>query len=147
MLRKDDYFQNSVSSREELDAFFGDVEKGMEQLQWLVSYLKEELAQSRNYTIIFTSHASPLATSEYNMRLSQRRFASVENYIQSWSAGELLQFIEQGKLSYENNPFGDRQAKPNVSADRRDPARSIYSVEAARERRVTISWRRNILEK
>jgi hypothetical protein len=143
MLRKDDYFQNSVSSREELDNFFGDVEKGMEQLQWLVSYLKEELAQSRNYTIIFTSHASPLAPSAYNLTLSQRRFVSVENYIQSWSAGELLQFIEQGKLSYENNPFGDRQARPNVSDDRRDQARSVYSVEAARERRVTVSWRRN----
>lgn len=143
MLRKDDYYRNSVSSREELDAFFQDVEKGMEQLQWLARFLKEEMEQCRDYTIIFTSHASPLATSEYNLILSKRRFASVENYIQSWNAGELLEFIEQGKLDYENNPFGDQLARPDVSDDRRDQARSIYSVEAARERRVTISWRRN----
>ncbi len=143
MLRKDDYYRNSASSTEEMDAFFQDVEKGMEQLQWLARYLKEEMEQCRDYTIIFTSHASPLASSEYNLTLSKRRFASVENYIQSWSAGALFQFIEQGKLSYENNPFGDQLARPNVSADRRDQARSIYSVEAATERRVTISWRRN----
>lgn len=143
MLRREDYFRNSASDREELDAFFKEVEKGMEQLQWLARYLKEELRQGREYTIIFTSHASPLASSQYNLILSKRRFASVENYIKSWSGGELLDFIEIGKLSYENNPFGDQMASPNVSDDRRDKARSIYSVEAARERRVTITWRRN----
>jgi hypothetical protein len=143
MLRKDDYYRNSVNRLEELDAFFLDVEKGMEQLQWLVRYLKEEMDQGRDYTIIFTSHASPLATSEYNLILSKRRFASVENFIQSWSARELARFIDEGKLSYENNPFGDQQARPGVSDDRGDLARSVYSVEAARERKVTVSWRRN----
>ncbi len=141
MLRKDDYYQNSASSIEELDAFFKDVEKGMEQLEWLAGYLKEEMSQSREYTIIFTSHASPLATSHYNLLLSKRRFASVENQIKNWRRGELLGFIQQGKLSYENNPFGDQQARPGVSDDRGDQSRSIYSVEAARERRVTVSWR------
>ncbi len=146
MLRKDDYYRNSASSREELDAFFQDVEKGMEQLQWLVRYVKEEMEESRNYTIIFTSHASPLASSEYNLILSQRRFASVENFIQRWDNRSLQRFIDTGKLDYENNPFGEAQARADVSSDRRDPARSIYSVDAARERKVTVSWRRNDAE-
>ncbi len=142
MLRKDDYYRNSVSSREELDAFFQDVEKGMEQLKWLSGYLKREMEDSISYTIIFTSHASPLASSEYNLVLSKRRFVSVENFIQDWDNGSLQDFIETGKLDYSNNPFGELQARPNVSADRQDPARSVYSVEAARERKVTISWQK-----
>ncbi len=147
MLRKDDYYRNSASSREELDAFFQDVEKGMEQLQWLVRYIKEEMEESREYTIIFTSHASPLASSEYNLILSQRRFVSVENFIQRWDNRSLQRFIDTGKLDYENNPFGESQARSEVSSDRQEPARSIYSVEAARERKVTVTWRRNDAEK
>lgn len=143
MLRKDDYYRNSMNTQQELDDFFADVEKGMEQLEWLAGYLEDEMDQSNSYTIIFTSHASPLASSEYNLILSQRRFVSVENYIQDWDDGALQGFIERGKLDYENNPFGDTQARPGVSSERDDPARSVYSVEAARERRVTIEWRRN----
>ncbi len=143
MLRKDDYYSNSISSREELDEFFQDVEKGMEQLQWLVRHMQDEMDKSKSYTILFTSHASPLAGREYNLMLSQRRFASVENFIKNWDNGSLQRFINEGKLSYENNPVGDMQARPDLSADRDDPARSIYSVEAARERKVTISWYRN----
>ena len=143
MLRKDDYYRNSVNTREELDGFFDDVKKGMEQLEWLAGYLKDEMEQSRNYTIIFTSHASPLATSEYNLILSQRRFVSVENYLQEWDNGSLQLFLDSGKLDYENKPYGELQARPGISSDRQDPARSIYSIEAARERKVTISWRQN----
>ena len=143
MLRKDDYFRNSASSREELEAFFRDVERGMEQLEWLAGYLLRQMEKSKNFTILFTSHASPLASSEYNLILSQRRFVSVENFVRHWDNGSLYQFIEKGKLSYSNNPYGEFRARPNVSADRQDPARSVYSVEAARERKVTISWRQN----
>ena len=139
--RKDDYYRNSSNTKEELDQFFDDVEQGMEQLEWFAGYLKEEMSQSRNYTIIFTAHASPLASSEYNMILSQRRFDSVENYLKDWEHGSLQEFIDMGKLDYENIPLGDLEAQPGVSSDRRAPAQSIYSVEAARERRVTITWR------
>ncbi len=142
MARKNDYFNNSINTREEINAFFEEVQQGMDELTQLAQFLKDELQKNRHYIITFSSHASPLATSEYNLTLSKRRFVSVENYLMTWSAGQLSQFIEEGYLQYVNNPFGDQQARPGVSDDRRDPARSIYSIEAARERRVTVSWRR-----
>jgi len=77
------------------------------------------------------------------MILSKRRFASVENFLRSWQGGVLEPYIEQGMLSYENNPFGSTQAPRDVSADRQDLSRSVYGVAAAAERRVTISWRTN----
>ncbi len=140
--RKNDYYNNSINTREEIDAFFEDVKQGMDSLNQLAQLLKDELAKDRHYIISFTSHASPLAPSEYNLILSKRRFVSVENYLQTWSGGELRQFIDDGNLQYINNPFGETQARAGVSSDRRDPARSIYSVEAARERKVTVTWRR-----
>ena len=142
MARRDYYYNNSINTRAEIDAFFEDVEQGMLQLGQLAEFLKDELSKNRHYVIAFTSHASPLASSDYNLVLSKRRFASVENFLKSWEEGALSQFINLGILNYENNPFGAALARPQVSDDRRDPARSIYSVEAAKERRVTISWRR-----
>jgi len=142
MARRDDYYNKSINTREELDTFFQEVQQGMEELTQLSQFLEEELQKNRHYTITFTSHASPLASSNYNLALSKRRFASVENFLKSWEEGALSQFINLGLLNYGNNPFGDSLASPNVSADSRDLARSVYSIEAARERRVTISWRR-----
>lgn len=147
MARKDDYYRFSSSSHAELNEFFSDVEKGMEQLRWLARFVQEELIAGRHYTIEFTSHASPLATSEYNLLLSKRRFASVENYFKSWVGGVLSEFIEQGMLDYANNPFGSSQSRAGISADRNTPSRSIFGVDASRERKVTISWKRNGIPK
>ncbi len=142
MSRISDYYNNSVNTREEIDAFFKEVQQGMDELTQLAQFLKEEFQKDRHYIITFTSHASPLASSEYNLILSKRRFVSVENYLKTWSGGQLFQFIEQGNLQYDNNPFGASLARPDVSDNRLDRARSIYSIAAARERRVTVSWRR-----
>ena len=141
--RKEVFKERSADSRQQIEALFEEVRDGMQQLEHLADFLQKEFEQGRHYTIEFTSHASPLASSEYNFILSQRRFASVENYIQDWDDGALQEFIDRGKLEYENNPFGDAQARPDVSSERDDPARSVYSVKAARERRVTIEWQRN----
>ncbi len=140
MERRQRFFASSSSAPSELEFFFDDVEKGMQQLEWLASFLYDELKQGREHTITFTAHASPLARSEYNLVLSKRRFVSVENYLMQWNDGALEQFILDGALDYTNNPFGSDLSRPNVSADRDDPANSVYGVEASRERRVTITW-------
>jgi len=143
MERKNDYLQRSENTPGQVQQFFDVVQQGMEQLKQLAAFLKQELEQGRHYTIEFTSHASPLATSQYNMILSKRRFVSVENFLRSWQGGVLETYIEQGMLTYENNPFGSTQAPRDVSADRQNLSSSVYGVAAATERRVTISWRTN----
>ena len=142
--RKEVFLETSADSRQQVESLFEKVTDGMQQLQHLADFLQKELEQGRHYTVEFTSHASPLARSEYNMILSNRRFISVENYLRNWQQGALDPYIEQGILTYENNPFGSMQASPNVSADSQNPASSVYGVAASLERRVTISWRRNL---
>lgn len=138
--RRDRFYDNSSSPRQELDEFFDDAKTGMQQLEWLASFLYEELKQGREYTINFTAHASPLASSDYNLILSKRRFVSVENFLMQWNGGALEYYILDGALDYSNNPFGSDLARQGISADRDDPSSSIYGVGASRERRVTITW-------
>ncbi len=137
MLNEPSFLFNSASPRQDVDTFFREVEKGMQQLDWLASFLIQEFEKGHRYTIVFTSHASPRSNSRYNMILSQRRFASIENFLMRWNDGALRPFIEKGMLLYTNTPYGDTRAGTTMPAD---PAFSIYSVEASRERRVTIRW-------
>lgn len=141
MLRKPDFYQYSANTDAELDAFFEHVSQGMEQLHTFADHLLAELGRGRQYTIIFTSHASPLASGDYNMTLSQRRFVSVMNFLRQWQGGVLAAYIDSGALNYTNNPFGSVQATGRVSDNREDPSRSVFGVAASRERRVTITWR------
>ena len=141
--RRPEYDEKSASNPASLNEFFAEVETAMQQLDWLAEFLLREFRFGRNMTIIFTSHASPLGRAEYNMPLSRRRFASVENFFRTWNGGVLNEYIDAGKLQYENTPYGSVRAASEVSDDPEDLASSIYSVEAARERKVTISWRQN----
>lgn len=143
--RRQEYNNVMASPPEKLEDFFARVEDGMANLRRLATFLQKELSEGRTYTIVFTSHASPLGTDEYNMQLSKRRFSSVENYLKAWNNGALREFIELGMLDYANEPFGSSLVPAGVPGDE-DVERAIYSVEAAEWRKVTISWRRFIME-
>ncbi len=141
-LRWPEFYARSASSEDELRTFFSDAEKGMQELKELAAFLLEEHQKGQRYLITFTSHASPLAADDYNLTLSKRRFHAVENFLLRWNGGALIRYIESGLLLYENNPYGSSRANPNVSANPSEPGKSIFSVEASRERRVNISLER-----
>jgi hypothetical protein len=61
----------------------------------------------------------------------------VRNQFLSWADGALKPYLEQGQLIFSEAPFGETMAAP-VSDDLSDERNSIYSVEAARERRVEV---------
>ncbi len=138
--RKPRYVEKSANSRAEIEELFADVEEGMSRLEWFAQYVLEQLEQGHEFDLLFTSHTSPLAEEDYNMLLSERRFNAVKNYFQSYAGGALRPYFDEGKLSYEHNPYGERQASADVSSNPQDPSRSIYGVGAAKERRVTITW-------
>ncbi len=140
MQRKDDYLENSANSRYQVEEFFEEAEKSMEHLKWFAGYVAEQLDKGHTFHILFTSHTSPLAKQDYNINLAARRFVSVKNYFQTYNDGVLREFFNQDKLSFEHNPYGEMQARSDVSADPQDLARSVYGIDAAIERRVTITW-------
>ncbi len=138
--RQQKYFERSASSRTQIEEFFNEVKQGKNQLEWFTNYLLDELEKGNEFHLLITSHTSPLAKQEYNMALSERRFVAVQNFFHSFKDGALKEYFEGEALSYEHNPYGETRADPDVSSDPQDPARSVYGVGAARERRVTITW-------
>ncbi len=140
---RNEYYQKSVSSREELDIFFTEVDDGMKNLEAFSEFLFDQLREGKRFLIDLSAFASPIATSDYNARLSERRNASVKNYLENWRGGVITPFIRNGHLQFSEKALGDTQASPQVSASRTQRERSVYSVEASRERRVALFWKRD----
>lgn len=140
LARRNEYFRESASSRQELEDFFTKAEEGMIQLEWFADFLKKEAEAGQALVIEFSSHTSPLAEESYNLILSERRYMSVKNYLLNWQGGILDSYKQQGLISFVNTPMGSQQAPPTVSSDRNDLPNSVYGVDAARERKVRIGW-------
>ncbi len=127
-----------------LQAFFRDeVDRGYLNLAELVITLREVLEQGRSVTLAVRGHASPLAKSDYNINLSQRRIATLRNHLRMVLEGALRPYVDGtatngATLSLRELPFGEDKAADGVSDDLGDLRRSVYSVEAARERRIQV---------
>lgn len=126
------------------DAFFADrVEAGYAQLNDFMALLAEALDEGQQITLVIRGYASPLAKSDYNKNLSLRRIESLVNYLRRAEGAELLPYLEGtaangGRLILVRKPYGKSTADASVS-DRLDDLRhSVYSVGAAKERRIEI---------
>lgn len=134
------YLRRTGSPRAEMEAFFADVEKGMDDLRQFASFLYDN--RDKKLEINISGYASPLAMPEYNQKLTERRIASVKAYLEEWGGGLLKLYLSNGHFILTAVPYGDTKAPPHVSANPNERAKSVYSVEASKERRVTIyySW-------
>ena len=127
-----------------IDAFFAQqVDQGFAQLNDFIALLKQALGEGQQITLQVRGYASPLAKSDYNKNLSLRRINTLVHYMERSGNGELLPYLNGtaengGKLTVWKSPFGKSTADASVS-DRLDDLRhSVYSVGAAKERRIEI---------
>lgn len=124
---------------ENLDLFFDDqVGAGMNQLETLVKDVAYLIESGKRIEIEVESYASPLNTGDYNLILSKRRISSLMNYLQKAYPDSLNLVLQSGKLSIIHRAMGDSLSVGKVSADLKDAVNSIYRVEAAKERRISI---------
>lgn len=137
---RNQYYQNSINTREELDEFFEIVDSSMVKLDLLIPYLLEQLEAGYDFSIELTAFASPLATNRYNELLSKRRNASVKNYFQNPDDINLKEYINDERIVFTESVVGDTKAPDNISSSRAERQRSVYSVEASLERRVQLEW-------
>jgi len=127
-----------------LRSFFSDdVDRGYLELAELVIALRQVLEAGVPVVLDVRGHASPLAANDYNINLSTRRIESLRNHLRMASNGALRPYLDgtagnKASLSINVLPFGEEQAPPGISDDVRDLKRSVYAVEAARERRISV---------
>jgi hypothetical protein len=71
--------------------------------------------------------------------LSSRRISSILNYWGEWNEGFIKHSIDEGKIELIKNPRGEEQAAGKVSDDAGNQKLSVYSLEAASERKIIIT--------
>jgi len=137
-------YEKENSDPRAFDAFFNDeVQRGHTQLQNLAQALIPVLKSGQQITLEVRGHASPLARNDYNKNLSLRRIESLRNQLQGANSNALRAYMDStatngGVLRIRELPFGEDRTANNVSDDLNDLKHSVYSVPAARERRIEV---------
>lgn len=127
--------QDQIS--ENIDDFFDNKVKGNYQNMHL--FFDELIAAMENefqLEIAMQGYTSPRASAAYNKSLANRRIGSVKKDMLAYKGGILKTYLESGQLSFKELPLGEGKAPAGISDDIDDPRNSIYSVEAASQRRV-----------
>ena len=139
MTKNQEYVDQSENTN--LSVFFDfTVKKGWDQIQTLTDSLYKYLQEDYTIHLGVRGYASPLAKSDYNDRLSSRRIASVVNYLHKAQGGKLAPYLNSGQLQFHELEFGEHLASKKVSDDRLDKKLSVYSLQAALERKVEIAF-------
>jgi hypothetical protein len=141
--KKEEYIRQQASDSliDGITHFFEDsVTTNFDKLERFTLLLTEVLKKPNlKLKITITGSASPLAESRYNVILSNRRIRSLENYWRRWKNGELSQAFTGNKLEIVFIPAGEEKAQSGVSDNIKDLSRSVYSRDAALERRIELS--------
>lgn len=143
----DNYIRNDVgttnSDREKMEAFFRQIDQGGELLDSLMNYLYAGLASGEDIHLILKGYASPLTSAEYNLKLSKRRIVSLVNYLKVADSGKLKPFMNgadtsRAQLFIYQEAMGEVSAE-TVSDNPADKRNSVYSLAAARARKIVIT--------
>ncbi len=122
-----------------MESFFeSEVRRDAELLDRFSEILLRRLEGGETIEIFLKGFTSPRANSDYNLTLGQRRISSVRNHFFQYRNNIFVNYLNSGKLKLTERSFGETSAKQNVIADLADRRNSIYSIDAARERRVEI---------
>jgi type IX secretion system PorP/SprF family membrane protein len=121
------------------DAKFAEkVKSSNDQLDKLLGDIKALLSEGKSIVAEVRGFASPIASSDYNVKLTKRRAVALINYLKKWDNGALLPYIKNGQLNFDQKAYGAAQASDEVSGDPKDKQKSVYSTDAAYERRVEL---------
>lgn len=120
------------------DFFQNELARGKREFESFMHILDQYLQEGLIFTIYLKGYTSPLASNEYNLQLGKRRISSIQNEFKSFRDGILWKYMEIGDLVVTQKSFGEETAPKEVSDDRKNPRKSIYSPEASKERRVEI---------
>ena len=127
------------SAEQEMQVFFEySIRNGFEQLKIFATQLQLAMELEASVEIKIRGFTSPLNDAEYNMALAKRRINSVQNYLYTYQNGIFLPYLNNGQLKITELPFGESQVKLGVSDNPNDRRQSVYSISAARERRIEI---------
>jgi hypothetical protein len=123
----------------DIENFFRDsIEKGYRELILFAELTEELLGKGQNIEITIKGYTSPLFNTDYNKKLAKRRTSSLLNYFKEYKDSIFEPYELSGQLVYEQVAIGEELVNENVSDDASDVRNSVYSPDAAAERRIQI---------
>ena len=138
-----DYFKNRESYYTDkndsiLDFFFdSSLKDGYTGLISILDNALLDLSKGLFVELTIQGYASPLASDNYNKKLSFIIFKSIINFINEYSDLGLAQYILDSSLIINELPLGESESFLNVSDDPEDVKKSILSMDAILSRKVT----------
>ncbi len=131
-------------AQEDIESFFIEyVDQGVKDLALFRDLLLEELEKGTRIKITIQGFASPLAKTDYNVNLTKRRISSLINYLRAYNNGIFIPYLDntatnKGLVLFEPVPFGEYSANQLTSDNPNDVQNSVYSRNAAIERKIEI---------
>jgi tetratricopeptide (TPR) repeat protein len=131
-------------AKEDIETFFIEYDdKGVADLQLFRDLLLKELDNGAKIQITVKGFASPLAKTDYNVNLTKRRIASLVNYLYEYDGGVFVKYLDNnaengGRVIFSEVPFGEYTANQLTSDNPNDVKNSVYSRNAAIERKIEI---------
>ena len=107
-------------------------------MQLFLDKLLERLRNGESFEVAIKGFASPKAANKYNLALGQRRVYSLRNEMRDFASGAFDQYLNSGALILSDVSYGEELAPKGVSDSNANTKKSIYSVEASKERRAQI---------
>ena len=130
---------DKLTANDEMEYLFEDnIHKGFKKYDIFKKQLLIVLEAGQDVNVYLRGYASPLAQSEYNTNLGQRRVDSIRKEFDSWNNGVLKPYIQSGQLKVTERSFGETTSPVGISDDPGSPSQSIFSPAASKERRVEI---------
>ena len=123
-----------------LEFFETEVDKGMQDLALFRAQVWQELQSGKQVSIMVQGFASPLAKSDYNVHLTNRRISAIKNYFEEIDGGKFAPYMltTPSRLQFIEVPMGEYKANKDVSDNYYDQRNSVYSKDASLERRIEI---------
>lgn len=136
--------EKAEEAKEDIETFFIEyVDKGVQDLLLFQDLLLKELDKGAKIEITVKGFASPLAKTNYNVNLTKRRIASLVNYLRAYDNGVFAKYLDNkapngGHVIFSEVPFGEYTANQLTSDNPNDVQNSVYSRNAAIERKIEI---------
>lgn len=119
------------SLKYEINRFFDEeVQGNCAKFEQFIQNLASDLRAGRQVSLLVAGYASPLHSDSYNQHLAHRRAITILNQLSQYQGGILKPYIGR-TLNLKLISYGSSKAEHSVA----DP---VYSLDAARERRIEI---------
>ncbi|HQV78768.1 MAG TPA: PorP/SprF family type IX secretion system membrane protein [Chitinophagales bacterium] len=129
-----EFSKASIDSSTTINSFFNQINNNYSRVDAVLKELEKLVDGGYTVTLEFRGFTSPLASEDYNKKLSERRISSIVSFIDNRLGDNFKVLAKDAQIV----PFGETLSPKEISDNRNDKAKSVYSIAASKQRRVEI---------